>query len=126
MMYRTLFFIGIGSFCGGILRFLLTRLVQNHFLQAFPLGTLVVNVLGCLLIGIFYGLFERGSMLNPDLRMFFTVGLCGGFTTFSTFLNENFMLLRDQNFCYFLLYTTLSFVIGLVAIYLGHLIVKLL
>lgn len=125
-MYKTLFFVGIGSCCGGILRFLLSRLIQNHFLQVFPLGTLVVNVLGCLLIGIFYGLFERGSVLNPDLRLFLTVGLCGGFTTFSTFVNENFMLLRDHNFCPFLLYTTLSFVIGLLAICVGHWIVKLL
>ena len=76
-MFKTLFIIGLGSFCGGIFRFLLTRFVQNHFLAAFPFGTMIVNITGCLLIGIFYGLFERGNLLNTDLRLFLTVGLCG-------------------------------------------------
>ena len=100
-MFKTLFIIGLGSFCGGIFRFLLTRFVQNHFLAAFPFGTMIVNITGCL-----------------------TVGLCGGFTTFSTFMNENFVLLREQNYLYFMSYTVLSIVLGLTAVYVGHLIVK--
>ena len=106
-MFKTLFIIGLGSFCGGIFRFLLTRFVQNHFLAAFPFGTMIVNITGCLLIGIFL-----------------TVGLCGGFTTFSTFMNENFVLLREQNYLYFMSYTVLSIVLGLTTVYAGHLIVK--
>lgn len=49
-------------------------------------------MLGCLAIGLLYGIFERGNLMNPDLRLFLTVGLCGGFTTFSTFVHENFSL----------------------------------
>ena len=79
---------------------------------------------GCLLIGIFYGLFERGHLFNADIRLFLTVGLCGGFTTFSTFMNENFVLLREQNYLYFISYTALSVILGLTAIYAGHLIAK--
>ena len=123
-MFKTPLIIGLGSFCGGILRFLLTRFVQNHFLAAFPFGTMAVNIVGCFLIGIFYALFERGNLLNTDLRLFLTVGLCGGFTTFSTFMNENFVLLREQNYLYFMSYTVLSIVLGLTAVYVGHLIVK--
>ena len=123
-MFKTLLIIGLGSFCGGIFRFLLTRFVQNHFLAAFPFGTMVVNIVGCFLIGIFYALFERGNLLNTDLRLFLTGGLCGGFTTFSTFMNENFVLLREQNYLYFMSYTVLSIVLGLTAVYVGHLIVK--
>lgn len=63
-MFKTLLIIGLGSFCGGIFRFLLTRFVQNHFLAAFPFGTMVVNIVGCFLIGIFYALFERGNLLH--------------------------------------------------------------
>ena len=85
---------------------------------------MIVNITGCLLIGIFYGLFERGNLLNTDLRLFLTVGLCGGFTTFSSFMNENFVLLREQNYLYFMSYTALSIVLGLTAVYVGHLIVK--
>ena len=115
-MFKTLLIIGLGSFCGGIFRFLLTRFVQNHFLAAFPFGTMVVNIVGCFLIGIFYALFERGNLLNTDLRLFLTGGLCGGFTTFSTFMNENFVLLREQNYLYFMSYTVLSIVLGLTAV----------
>ena len=123
-MFKTLLIIGLGSFCGVIFRFLLTRFVQNHFLAAFPFGTMVVNIVGCFLIGIFYALFERGNLLNTDLRLFLTGGLCGGFTTFSTFMNENFVLLREQNYLYFMSYTVLSIVLGLTAVYVGHLIIK--
>ena len=120
-MFKTLLIIGLGSFCGGIFRFLLTRFVQNHFLAAFPFGTMVVNIVGCFLIGIFYALFERGNLLNTDLRLFLTGG---GFTTFSSFMNENFVLLREQNYLYFMSYTVLSIVLGLTAVYVGHLIIK--
>lgn len=123
-MLKTLFVIGLGSFCGGIFRFLLTRFVQSFFASAFPFGTMAVNIIGCLLIGMFYGIFERGCLFNSDLRLFLTVGLCGGFTTFSTFINENFTLLKDGNYLYFVSYTTISIILGLLAVYLGHIIVK--
>lgn len=60
--------------------------------KGFPVGTLAVNLAGCLLIGILYGLFDRGTAASPELRLFLAVGLCGGFTTFSTFINENFLI----------------------------------
>jgi CrcB protein len=123
-MFRLLLIIGSGSFIGGIARFLISRYVQNHVLSAFPLGTLLVNLAGCFLIGIFYGLSERGNLMNSELRMFLTVGFCGGFTTFSTFANENISLLREGDFFYFALYTSMSIFFGLMATYGGNLIIK--
>jgi CrcB protein len=123
-MFRLLLIIGSGSFIGGIARFLLSRYVQGHALSAFPFGTFLVNVAGCFLIGIFYGLSERGNLMNAELRMFLTVGFCGGFTTFSTFANENISLLREGDFFYFALYTSLSIFLGLMATYIGNLIIK--
>lgn len=87
-MIKTLLFVGLGSFLGGISRFGLTRWVQSHGTGDFPYGTLVVNLLGCLLIGVFYGWFDRARIFDPDLRLLLTVGFCGGFTTFSTFATK--------------------------------------
>ncbi len=124
-MIRNLLLVGFGSFVGGGLRYLLSRLIQNYTENAFPLGTFIVNLLGCFLIGVFYALFEHGSLLNSNYRLFLTVGLCGGFTTFSTFMNENFQLLKDANFFYTSLYISLSLIGGMLAIFFGHLIIKL-
>jgi len=117
--------IGSGGFLGSIARFLSTKYVQNIFLSSFPWGTFLVNITGCLLIGIFYGIFERSAYLSAEWRLFLTVGFCGGFTTFSSFANENLVLIRDGEFFYFLLYTGLSIFLGLSATYLGNLITKL-
>ena len=107
-MLKTLLFIGMGSFTGGVLRYLIS----------------LVNILGCFAIGLFYGLFERGNLMNPNLKMFLTVGFCGGFTTFSTFMNENFQLIKDDNFFYLSLYVGLSLFVGFIMLYLGYSLVK--
>jgi fluoride exporter len=120
-MIKLILIAGTGGFVGTVARFLASRYFQNLFLSAFPFGTFLVNVTGCLLIGVFYGISQKGNMLTPELRMFLTVGFCGGFTTFSTFAGENIALLKDGNFLYFALYTGLSVFLGLMATYLGNL-----
>lgn len=124
-MFKLILIIGTGSFIGGVSRFLASRYIQNTIISGFPYGTLFVNVLGCLLIGIFYGMSERGNFMSPEMRLFLTVGFCGGFTTFSTFASENLSLLKDGNFFYFALYTALSVFLGLMATYFGNLVTKM-
>ena len=124
-MLKTLLYIGFGSFLGGIARYLTARAVQNSIASTFPYGTMVVNLLGCFLIGLIFGISERTNLINDEWRIFLTVGFCGGFTTFSTFANENMTLLRDGNFFYFALYTGLSVFLGLVAVFFGNALTKI-
>jgi CrcB protein len=124
-MLKLLMLIGTGSFIGGVLRYLVSRSVQNTFISSFPYGTFTVNVIGCFLIGLIYGFSERGNILSPDLRLFLTVGFCGGFTTFSTFANESLSLLRDGDIFHFALYSGLSVFAGILVTYLGSLVTKL-
>jgi fluoride exporter len=122
-MIKTLFPIGAGSFIGGISRFLLSKFVQDKVLFSFPLGTLVVNILGCLLIGIVYGWSERNGM-SQEWRLFLATGTLGGFTTFSAFSNETVGMLRDGQFGYAGLYIGTSILLGVLATVLGIIIIK--
>lgn len=124
-MIRTLLLVGTGGFLGSISRYLASRFLQNTIPSSFPYGTFFVNIAGCLLIGIIYGLSERSSLLTPGWKLFLAAGFCGGFTTFSTFANENLALLRDGEFFYFFLYTGLSVFLGIAATFLGVLITKI-
>jgi CrcB protein len=124
-MIKTLLLIGTGGFLGSISRFLASRFMQNNFPSAFPFGTFLVNISGCLFIGLIYGLSEKSPLVSSEWKMFLAVGFCGGFTTFSTFANENLALLRDGDFFHFLLYTGLSVFLGITATFIGVLVKKI-
>jgi fluoride exporter len=124
-MTRSLILVGFGSCIGGIARYLSQLFVQKHYPSSLPWGTLSVNITGCFMIGIIYALADRGNILSPAIRLLLATGFCGGFTTFSSFAYENISLIRDGEFFYTSLYILLSVVVGLLAVYLGILIIKL-
>ncbi len=124
-MFKTLLFIGLGGFIGSTSRFIISKFVQGAVFTSFPLGTFVVNILGCYILGFIYSIMERGEFISSDLRLFLTVGICGGFTTFSTFTVENAALLRDGNYLQFSIYAAGSLFAGLLALYLGNITLKL-
>lgn len=124
-MYRTLLAVGVGSFLGGIARYGVQFYFQRSFPSSFPLGTLVVNVAGCFIIGIIYALSVKENLLSPQWRIFLATGFCGGFTTFSTFAYENIFLLSEREYLSTALYIGLSVLLGLLAAYAGALLVRL-
>lgn len=124
-MVRSLLIVGFGGFLGTIFRFLISRYFQVNVATVFPWGTFIVNILGCLLIGIIYGISEKNGILSSDVRLFLTVGICGGFTTFSTLSNDAFLLLRQEEWFLFAFYTSLSLFFGLLAVYIGRLTITL-
>lgn len=123
-MIKLILAVGAGSCLGGIARYGLTEMVKHTFGAPGTWGTLAANLLGCLLIGIFYGLLARHTQLADHWRLFLTVGFCGGFTTFSTFVNESHTLILDGRTPLMLLYATASFALGLLALHIGHWMVK--
>ncbi|MGE0079531.1 MAG: fluoride efflux transporter CrcB [Bacteroidales bacterium] len=121
-MLRSILIVGLGGFIGSTLRFLVTRWFQLQIASQFPWGTFAVNIIGSFIIGLAFGLSERGNLLTPEWRLFITVGLCGGFTTFSSLSNDAFLLLQGREFLSASLYIALSIFLGLVAVFIGRLI----
>ena len=117
-MIKELLIVCTGSFVGGGLRYLVSRAMALVWTPSF-FGTLTANVAGCFLIGILSGLSATGS-LSPSQRLLLVTGLCGGFTTFSTFINENVLLTRDGNLPTALIYTSLSLLLGVIAVVIGY------
>ena len=116
----------IGGGLGTVIRFLIAKILPYSG-KGFPWNTYWANLLGCLLIGIFTGYLIRNSSHDKSsLILFATVGFCGGFTTFSSFANENLSFIRTGNFSMFLVYSFLSVFTGIFMVYLGILIHKLL
>lgn len=122
-MLKSLLIVGSGSFVGGALRYLVSSLMKSPS-AAFPWGTLTVNLLGCFLIGLLYGAFTRFSTADSPWCLLLTTGICGGFTTFSTFANESLRMLQSGNHAAFALYVTVSVVVGIAMTWVGYLIVK--
>jgi len=114
----------LGGFIGTVFRFLISRYFQLHVFSVFPWGTFLVNIIGSFIIGILFGLSEKGDFLSTEWRLFLTVGICGGFTTYSTFSNDAFILLQNNEFFRFATYSGLSFILGLFAVFFGRLIMK--
>ncbi len=117
-MFKDFMIVGLGSFLGGGLRYVVSRLLPVA--AGFPLGTFTVNVVGCFLIGLLYGLKWDGGWMSPTTRLLLTTGFCGGFTTFSTFINECGTLAKDGNMLMPAMYLLASLAVGFIALLLGN------
>ena len=115
---RILLLIGVGSFVGGVARYLLSQWITSTINSTFPFSTLLVNFIGCFVIGLVYGVGEK-AQLPLELRLFFMAGICGGFTTFSAFGLETVNLLTSGQNLYALVYTVASLALGVAATFAG-------
>ena len=112
-MIRNLLLVAIGGAVGSVLRYLLSGINTS-----FPWGTFAVNILGSLLIGLLVGLVSKG-VLSPEMKLLMVTGFCGGFTTFSTFANESFGMMKAGDVLQMALYVGVSIVIGILAVWGG-------
>ena len=122
-MLKEILYIGAGGFIGSVLRYLISLLMKPVG-NGFPWGTLTVNLIGCLLIGVIGGLISKNGNISQNLGLFLTVGLCGGFTTFSTFSKEALFLLQNGCYLSFIGYIATSVILGILAVALGLWITK--
>jgi CrcB protein len=117
--------IGLGGFAGALLRYGLSGLAQSLSNgDAFPFGTLVVNLLGCLVIGMFSQMIDSHGAFSPEVRSFVFIGLLGAFTTYSTFANESVDLARAGRAALSLANLGLHVFLGLAAVWLGRVLVN--
>ena len=112
-------YVALGSAVGGVARFGLAALVQQRVGPNFPVGTLVVNVTGSLLLGFLWRYALGTDVVSPEIRALLTTGFCGGYTTFSTFTYETMVLIEDGEATRAGLYILLSVVLSLVGAWLG-------
>jgi fluoride exporter len=117
---KHLLLVSLGGFIGSAARFKLGGLVLHQSASwRFPLSTFLVNISGCFLIGLLAGLAEKHGYFSPEVRLFLFTGLLGGYTTFSTFGYENLFLLRRGEFFICILYSLLSVLVGILAVWIG-------
>jgi len=118
--------VGSGGFIGAVFRYLISAFAQSQLPDSkFPFGTIAANLIGCLLIGFLAGLFVLKSWGNPEFRLFIFVGILGGFTTFSTFSHEAFLLWENGRILMSLLNAGVQVIFGLTFVWAGYQLVRL-
>lgn len=118
-MWKSILLIGLGGGAGSIFRFLVSHFTRKYWGSGFPLATFLVNVSGCLLIGLLLGFMLKSQNLSTDFKMLLVVGFCGGYTTFSAFALENFEFIQAEKYMMSILYILGSVVVGVISVWLG-------
>ena len=117
---ESILLVGVGGFVGSIMRYLVTIWSQTLFKELdFPLGTLLVNISGCLLLGLLNGFAENYHFFSSQIRLYLFVGILGSFTTFSTFSYETIEMMQNGDSFQAMLNITVQVLLGLFAAFIG-------
>lgn len=123
-MDRSFLLVGLGGLIGSILRHFIGLYISRIILVSFPIATLSINAIGCLLIGLAYGAYQKYDGFTDSWWLFIAVGICGGFTTFSAFSLEGLTLLQNAKFLSVFFYVLLSVILCFGAAWLGMMVAK--
>jgi len=117
--------VALGSGIGGMLRYYISDIVQKNSASLFPFGTLTVNIIGSFIIGLVIFYLDSLKIISSEMRLFLTIGLCGGLTTFSTFSYETVKLFQDSEFLLAGANILLNVILTIIAVYLAYILSKL-
>ena len=121
-----LFLIGLAGFIGTVSRYLMSGVIAKRYGETFPMGTLLVNLIGCFLVGLLFYLLEERFLVNQTARTVILIGFLGGFTTFSSFGLQTFTLLRDGESGLAVLNIAASNLVGLLLVWAGYTVARVL
>lgn len=126
MTFTNIFLVGVGGFLGSIARYLSSVSIDQKLNSTFPYGTFTVNLVGAFVLGLVYGWASQNTNDASNTKLFLITGFCGGFTTFSAFAFENFNLLNNRLTPTALMYSLSTLVLGVILVWLGIWITKIL
>ena len=123
-MIKTMLIAGLGGFVGTCMRFLTGKLCNLLVVGTFPLGTFAVNIVGSFIIGLLFGAAERTHAITPAISALLITGFCGGFTTFSSFADDIYLLLPDRHYLTLAIYAGGTIVLGIALVWAGRTLMK--
>lgn len=123
-MIKMMLIAGAGGFAGTCCRFLVGRWCSTLFHMTFPVGTFLVNIIGCFLIGLVLGMLEKSAVMSTTMRLLLVTGFCGGFTTFSAFADELWRLGNKGDWTTSVIYLVASILVGVLLVWAGRTLIR--